>query len=97
MAQPLPGGWWEQESAENILKRAELTTHNLAYFRGSKAHLLVEPDTSVEFYQRKTPSGTIETKSIIHEGRIRFAEYNLESGKYFVVRHAVLVRRTNEV
>jgi hypothetical protein len=82
VAQPLSGAWWQQESAENILKKAESITHNLAYFRGSKAHLLVEPDASVEFYQRKTPKGTIETKSVFHQGRIQFSDYKLQSASY---------------
>jgi hypothetical protein len=83
MAQPLPEGWWQQSSAESVLSKAEAITHNLSYFHGSKGHLLDDQDASIEFFQRKLPSGTVETKYVFHEGRVLFSDYKLESGRYF--------------
>jgi hypothetical protein len=83
VAQPLPEGWWQHSSPESILAKAESVTHGLSYFQGSKAHLLTDRDASIESFQRKLPDEIIETKYMYHQGRTKFADYKLESGRYF--------------
>jgi hypothetical protein len=82
MAQSLPDGWWQQDSAENILAKAQSITRNLSYFQGSKAHLLDNQDASIDFFQLKMPDGVIETKYVQHQGRMTLTDYNLEKGRY---------------
>jgi len=78
----LPAGWWEQGSAESTLAKAESITHDLSYLRGTEAHLLKDHNSSIEFFQRKNPDGTIETKSVKYGGRMT-TSYKLTSGEYF--------------
>lgn len=84
MAQSLPEGWWQQDSAENILEKAKSITHGLSYFQGSKAHLLNNRDASIEFSQRLIPDGTIETKYVYYEGSTTVTEYKIKSGRYLL-------------
>jgi hypothetical protein len=79
----LPAGWWQQMSAQSILAKAESITHDLSYFEGTKAHLLDDRDASIEFFQRKMPDGTIETKLVYHSRRFIMTVYKVGSGRYF--------------
>jgi hypothetical protein len=82
MAQQLPDGWWQQDSAENILAKAESITHDLSFFHGTKAHLINNGSASRDLILRKLPDGTIETKSVYQKGGRIVTTYKIESGIY---------------
>jgi hypothetical protein len=86
-AQPLPEGWWQQDSPESVLAKAESITRDLSYFRGSKAYPMGDKAVSLEFFQRKTANGKVETKlantKLMYGHGITSADYDLESGHYF--------------
>ncbi len=82
-AQSLPEGWWQHGSSEDILTKAEVITHDLSYLHGSEAHLLSDPNTSLEFFQRQTTNGLIETKTVTSVNGEKFVSYKLENGDYF--------------
>jgi hypothetical protein len=82
MAQQLPDGWWQHDSAENILAKAESITHDLSFFQGTKAHLINNGSASRNFIQRKIPDGTIETKFVFQKSGRIVTTYKIESGIY---------------
>jgi hypothetical protein len=80
--QSLPAGWWQTSSPKELLTTSLSITGDLTYFRGTKAHLLNEPSDSIEFFERKTLDGTIETKRVWHRGRLTATNYKIKSGRY---------------
>lgn len=86
-AEPLPEGWWQQSAAEATLAKAESITDALLYFRGTKASLLNDPNTSIALFQRRNANDAIERKSVNYNGgKTLLTVYELESGKYFYAR-----------
>ena len=89
-AQPLPVEWWKQSSPEDILTKAQNLTSNLTYLHGIKVHPMGDKNVSLEFFQRKTASGKVETKVVLthllENHPSVSADYNLESGRYYLSR-----------
>ncbi|MCS7090449.1 MAG: hypothetical protein NZM03_07040 [Limisphaera sp.] len=93
LAQPLAERWWEHSSPETVLAKAKSITRDLAYFHGSKARLLNDPDSSIELFARKTPTGRVETESVLYtRGKVRTVTYDLESGKFSLV-NGILIKQ----
>ena len=84
--QPLPDGWWQQSSAENILAKAKSITHDLNSFHGKKTGLLTDRQASIEIFQRLLPDSTIETKQVFRTGGAMMIEYKLRNGRYILTR-----------
>lgn len=87
--QSLPEGWWQQSSPESVLTNAQSKTLGLVYFHGSKAHLLTDKSSSIEYFQRKTLNGKIE-KKLVSMKFIIASQYYLESGNYFYTHGQVI-------
>jgi hypothetical protein len=82
--QTLPEGWWQQDSPENILTRAQTATANLPSLHGMQTKISNQEGYSAEFFQRKTIDGKVETKRAVyfHE-KMQVCTYDLEAGTYF--------------
>lgn len=91
VGQVLPEGWWQQGSPDSVLTNAQSATLGLSYFRGSKVHLQNEKDTSIEYLQRRTSDGTVETKFVMYyRGQMQSCDYKNKSGKYFYAHGQVI-------
>ncbi len=82
VAQPLSEGWWLQNSAEDVLTQAQTRSKDLTFFKGRKEKLLNDPETSIDFFQRKTPGGFVETKLVSRYPKNTIVEFRNERGTF---------------
>jgi protein disulfide-isomerase len=90
--QSLPDGWWTQGSPEKVLAQAQATNQGLAFYYakkiGSPFSQTTDPfaktndNARVEFFQRKSADGFVETKKFILNGNFQWTDYKLKSGGY---------------
>src|ERR1017187_978015 len=91
-AQPLADDWWRQDSPEIILAKSQAINQNLNYFRaqksGSTSSQITNPFSKTndiahtDFFQRRSPDGSEETKKVILDGNFQWTSYKLKSGDY---------------
>jgi thioredoxin-related protein len=91
-AQSLADDWWRQDSPEKVLARAQATNQGLAFFHGEKSgstsSKITDPfaktndDARVEFFQKMSAGGSVETKRAIRDGNFQWTDYKLKSGDY---------------
>jgi protein disulfide-isomerase len=91
-AQSLADDWWRQDSPEKVLARAQATNQGLAFFHGEKSgstsSKITDPfaktndDARVEFFQKRSAGGSVETKRAIRDGNFQWTDYKLKSGDY---------------
>ena len=90
--QPLADDWWRQDSPEKVLARAQATNQGLAFFHGGKSgstsSKITDPFAKtndaarVEFFQKRSAGGSVETKRAIRDGNFQWTDYKLKSGDY---------------
>jgi hypothetical protein len=84
-AQPLPEGWWQHISAEEVFTKAQKISRDLPYLKTGKSKLINDSAGGFIFYQRRMPGGNVETKNVrTHLGRTTSIAYNVSDGKYFI-------------
>jgi len=97
--QSLPDGWWLQDSPEKVLARAQAINQNLGFYQahksGSTSSQITNPfaktnqEARVEFFQRRTDDGFVETKQFTLDGNFQFLDFKLKSGHYFITEGQV--------
>lgn len=85
VAQPLPAGWWQDLSAEEVFTKAKAFTDNTPCLKTSKDRLINNPAGGFIRFQRLISTGKMETKNVrISHGRTSSVIFNLESGRFFI-------------
>src|ERR1700744_4318669 len=91
-AQSLPDGWWLQGSPEKVLAKAQAINQGLAFYYAKKIGSPFSQTTNpfgktndnarVEFFQRKSANGSVETKRFTLDGNFQETDYKLKDGHY---------------
>lgn len=90
-AESLPDEWWLRLPAQDVLARAGAITRDLSFYEGSKARLANNPSGSRVIMRRRLADGTIESKTVFHNGARSLTTFNLKSGTYNFV-HGRLIK-----